>query len=210
MHTKPIREPGAREPLYWFLVKQVWCKVKYNENHNRITKKDFFKNFLKYCKDISFDWTYKDKEGNLKYPTEDDYDYAAMACFKKYKWDACAESYEEYEMPESLKRAIKIRKKGIEKRTLKNMEHYDDLDALEDRLIKDQKSKGAHNEYRIRAIEESKSAILTASDKELGLDETKLKIDGKLDAKVKPEIPPEVKLKRIDELAKRMEKMDYD
>lgn len=35
-------------------------------------------------------------------------------------------------------------------------------------------------------------------------------IDGKLDAKVKPEIPPEVKLKRIEELAKRMEKMDYD
>lgn len=35
-------------------------------------------------------------------------------------------------------------------------------------------------------------------------------IDGKIDAKVKPEIPPEVKLKRIEELAKRMEKMDYD
>lgn len=44
--------------------------------------------------------------------------------------------------------------------------------------------------------------------------ETKLKVDaevdGKLDAKVKPEIPPEIKLKRIEELAKRMEQMDYD
>lgn len=210
MHTKPIREPGAREPIYWFLVKQIWCKIKYNDNYNQITKKNFFKNFLKYCKDTGIDWTYKDKKGNIKYPTEEDYEYAAASCFKKYKWDECAKSYEEAEMPASLQRAIKIRKKGIEKRTIKNMRHYDELDNHEDKLIQEQRENDKNHEYRIRAIEETKASILTASDKELGLDETKLKIDGKFDAKVKPEIPPEVKLKRIEELAKRMEKMNYD
>lgn len=208
MHTKPIIKPGARESEYWYLVKKVWCKVKYNDNYDKITKKYFFKNFLKCCEDVSFEWNYKDKKGNLKYPTEDDYDYASKHVFKKYEWDNCAESYEEAEMDDSFKRAIKIRKKGREKRTLKNMEHYDKLDAHEDTLIQEQEE-GANHEYRIRAIEETKSSILLASDKELGFDETKLKINGKVDTKVTHQTA-EMKAAKLKELKEKMKEMAYD
>lgn len=84
-------------------------------------------------------------------------------------------------------------------------------------VVKKEKSEGKFTSGKSESANKANKAnvetllSLKDTDKTIKADvNLNAEIDGKLDAKVKPEIPPEVKLKRIEELAKRMEKMDYD
>ena len=170
MYTKPICEKGAREPLFWFEVKKVWLQLKYLPKYNSISKKEFFTNFLKYCEIISKDWDCKDKQGNIRIPTIDDYDYASMNCFSKYKWDECFDQYEIDRMTNSQKRVLKNYNKSIETKVMKNEEQYERIDANIDNMLSEQEDIGAHHEYRIAKDIESKNQLDEKSRQLLGLD----------------------------------------
>lgn len=171
MYSKPIIGKGKREPLFWFKLKQVWLKVKYKDHHNKITKKEFFRNFQKYCDKYGIDWDFTDKKGNVKTPTLKDYEYADKnRCFKKYAWDECFTQYEFDEMTNSDKRKRKIYQKNEEDKLIKNEEQYFRIDEHIDKLLTEQEETDAHNEYRIAKDIESKNQLDEKSRQLLGLD----------------------------------------
>ena len=187
MYSKPICEKGAREPLFWYEVKKVWLQVKYIPKYNSISKKEFFTNFLKYCEIISKQWDRKDKQGNIKIPTADDYDYASMNCFSKYKWDECFEQYEEAQMTNSERRVLKNRRKRKEPKTNEDWDLIDDIDEELRHLMEGQKQ-GEHNEYRIAKLIETKVLLESHIDDRLDLNKEEDHKDSEvMTVPVKPE-----------------------
>lgn len=171
MYSKPLIGKGKREPLFWFKVKQVWLKVKYKDHDNKISKKEFFRNFKKYCDKYGITWDFTDKEGNPKIPGIKDYDHARKnSCFKKYAWDDCFTQYEFDEMTNSDKRKRKIYQKNEEDKIIKNEEQYFRIDKHIDKLLTEQEEENAHNEYRIAKDIESKNQLDEKSRQLLGLD----------------------------------------
>ena len=171
MYSKPIIGKGKREPLFWFKVKQVWLKVKYKDHYDKISKKEFFRNFQKYCDKYGITWDFTDKKGNPKVPDIKDYDHARKnSCFKKYAWDDCFDQYETDRMTESQKRVLKNYNKRIETKVMKNEEQYDRIDSNIDNLLSEQEDMGAHHEYRIAKDIESKNQLDEKSRQLLGLD----------------------------------------
>ena len=171
MYSKPIIGKGKREPLFWFKVKQVWLKVKYKDHYDKISKKEFFRNFQKYCDKYGITWDFTDKKGNPKVPDIKDYDHARKnSCFKKYAWDECFNQYEFDEMSNSDKRKRKIYQKNEEDKILKNEEQYFRIDEHIDKLLTEQEETDAHKEYRIAKDIESKNQLDEKSRQLLGLD----------------------------------------
>lgn len=171
MYSKPIIGKGKREPLFWFKVKQVWLKIKYKDHHDKITKKEFFRNFQQYCEKYGITWDFTDKNGNPKIPDIKDYDHARKnSCFKKYAWNECFTQYEFDEMTNSDKRKRKIYQKNEEDKILKNEEQYFRIDKHIDKLLREQEEEDAHNEYRIAKDIESKNQLDEKSRQLLGLD----------------------------------------
>ena len=171
MYSKPIVGKGKREPLFWFKLKQVWLKVKYKDHHDKISKKEFFRNFQQYCEKYGIDWEFTDKKGNLKTPTLKDYEYADKnRCFKKYAWDECFTQYEFDEMTNSDKRKRKIYQKNEEEKLIKNEEQYFRIDEHIDRLLTEQEEIDTHHEYRIAKDIESKNLLDEKSRQIIGLD----------------------------------------
>ena len=192
MYTRRIIGKKKREPEYWFKIKEAWLEVKYHDNHDKLSKKEFFRNFLKYLEKYGITWDFKDKKGNIKIPNLKDYEYADKnRCFKKYLWDECYEQYEIDRMTTAEQNAVKAYKKSIAKRTIKRLEQIEELDEHEDKLIKQQKEDDVHNEDKILKTEKAKATKEANIREELGLTKTKVEFDGKvksenLNVEVKP------------------------
>ena len=175
MYTKPIIGKGKREPLFWFKLKQTWLKIKYKDHFDKISKKEFFRNFPKYCEKYGIEWDYTDKNGKPKTPTLKDYEYADKnRCFKKYEWDECFKQFEFDEMSNSDKRKKKLYQKNEEEKILKNEEQYFRIDAHIDKLLSEQEEDEVHHEYRISKDIESKNQLDEKSRQLLGLDKEDL------------------------------------
>ena len=151
-------------------IKLAWLKVHYKDDFNKISKREFFTNFLQILENMSIPWNCRDENGNLKYPTLEDYDYASKNCFSKYDWDGCFKQFEMDEMTESDKRKLRFYNKRTEKKLIKNEEQYDRIDAHIDKLLLEQEQDDIHNEYRIAKDIESKNQLDEKSRQILGLD----------------------------------------
>ena len=167
MYKQPITGEGKRESEFWFKIKTVWLQVKYNPKYNSISKKEFFRNFMDYCEKCGIPWDYTDKKQNKRIPNTKDYDYANKhGCFKKYAWDECFEQYEEDSLTSSERRVLKNRRKRKEPKTNEDWNYIDDIDAELRALMKGQKQ-GAHNEYRIAKLVETKIMLENNIDERL-------------------------------------------
>ena len=170
MYNTPIRGKGVNESDYMHKVKQAWLQIHFLDDFKAITKKEFFKNFLDILEKYDIPWDCKDKEGNLKYPTEEDYDYCRKNCFSKYKWNECYDQYEFDNMDESIKRAKKLYNKRILKKTIRNEKQIDRINDNIDKLLSEQEDQELHHEYRIAKDVETKNNLDDNSRKLLGLD----------------------------------------
>lgn len=202
MYTQRIIGKGKREPEYWFKIKQIWLKVKYKDHYDKISKKNFFDNFLEYVNKCGETWDYKDNEGNLKIPNEKDYDHARKhSCFKKYQWDECFEQYETDKMTNAEQKARKAFKKSIPERTLKKLNQIERLDNHTDKLITEQEEFDVNNEKKILQTEKTCAEKLKNIREDLGLNTQKFEFEGNL--------KQEVNVNRM-ELVKQKRKELYD
>ncbi len=197
MYTQRIIGEGKRESEYWFKIKQIWLKVKYQDHYDKISKRNFFKNFLEYSQKCGETWDYKDKNGNIKIPDEKDYDHARKhSCFKKYQWDECFEQYEHDQMTNAEKKAMKAFKKTVPKRILKELEQIERLEAHTDKLLTEQEQFDVHHEKAIMQTGKVKNAKLNMVREELELNKQRLEFEGNLNQNVKVNRMELVKQKR--------------
>lgn len=202
MYTQRLIGEGKRESEYWFKIKQIWLEVKYKDHHDKISKKDFFKNFLEHTNKCGKTWDYKDKKGNPKIPNEKDYDHARKhSCFKKYQWDECFEQYEHDRMTNAEQNALKAFKKTIPERTLKKLEQVNRLDNHTDKLLTEQEKYDAPNEKKILQSEKASAEKLKNIREDLGLNTQKFEFEGN--------VKSDVTVNRM-ELVKQKRKELYD
>ena len=171
MYTKRIIGNKKRESEYWFQIKKAWLQVKYKERWTKISKKEFFRNFLHYLEKYGIEWDYTDKKGNPKIPDLNDYEYANKnGCFSKYQWDECFEKYEFDHMNDAQKNARKIYDKGIEEKVIENERQTFEINVHINEMLQEQKENNEHHEYRIAKDVETKNNLDDNSRKLLGLD----------------------------------------
>jgi hypothetical protein len=181
---------------------------KYGEEKGASFK--YFKEFIKMPSPrtlVSFHEALSNKmsnEGRKRIPTYQTIkEYSA-----KWKWTMRSKAYDEYmnrlhdeEMAEKIKQ---IREERIEAQN-KRMKFQDQLFwqlMNDDEMATNQKIYGASKNSEAIRNE-------TASLNEI-VNEGRTKVDASVDADVNQEVSSEVKLKKIEEMQKRMDEMEYD
>lgn len=185
MYNQPIIGEGTRESPFWFAVKTVWIKIKYKDNFDKISKKEFFRNFTKYCDEYGVTWDCTDKKGNPKIPNIKDYALANKnGYFKKYAWDKCFEQYEHDQMTNAQQKALKAFKKAIPERTLKKLDQINKLDDHTDKLLTEQEEFDVSNEKKILQTEKASAEKLKNLREDLGLNTQKFEFKGNVNKEV--------------------------
>lgn len=222
-YKTPLRKPKVRETVFAHAVKLCWFYVKFEDINNKISLKKFCEEFEKIVIDggvwekiiseYNIDCDLYKKDGTIHKPNYKKL-FSRKGWINLYEWNTLYPVYKS-DMLQSVE--VTEREKYIRNMRKLNQKDYDLLDVCydkEDEYVSTEDDGGKDMTYYRNKNNDTISNIDERLRRRNGFDKTKVELDGNLKtdvkADVKTEVSSEVKLKKMQELAGRMEKMNYD